>query len=99
MVLTRSTPCFLCQAAGYNISNKVVETIEEHIMDASYVPDQGNCDFSRYSNYRCVGGIIIKNREFLSRSTAHIHPDVVCSSCLQEPRISALVSYTLTRGI
>ena len=45
--------CVLCD-------NVVIEQCTEILLDPECVPDQGNCDFSEYTDYCIVGGYLLE---------------------------------------
>lgn len=89
--IVRNNPCILC-------GELVVECVEEHPCAYDAIPDQSNCDFSAYKNYRIIGGILLNKRRItpLRNSTVLDTNPVVCDACLTDTKINTLVSWVLS---
>ena len=86
ITLKREHGCLLCT------SGRVTEKVDEHLLDPACVPDQGNCDFSEYKNYRVIGGKIIAHPfDALRSHTVGFKYPAVCDGCLRGKKVSALV--------
>lgn len=85
LTLKRENTCFLCN------KGIVRESIIEHMIDSDCVPDQGNCDFSSYSDYTVSGGIVISKLVALRSHSTREKLTVICNSCLDEPKVKKMM--------
>lgn len=87
--LKRKNECMLC-------TKIVTETVEEHLADLGSIPDQSNCDFSEYMNYRISNGTLLlplRRGEGLTSSTTKLQLPVVCSTCVTGRKVRTLVNF------
>ncbi len=91
-ILKRRSKCVCC------LQREVTETVEEHLLDADCVPDQGNCDFSDYANYTIEGGVVLFPKPLIS-STTLTPMKVICNDCLEDTRIKRFYKQMQSAGI
>lgn|SRR3990167_1803062 len=89
LIRKRVSECILC-------TKLVTESIEQHIDADMEIPDQNNCDFSEYKNYKVIGGVVLLKKIPDIRGFGYDKPvPVVCRKCLTGRKVQALVDYIL----
>lgn len=89
---TRGYLCVIC------CKREIKQYRVEHPIDASEVPDQCNCDFSKYDGYHITGGRLFTERSELPwRSVRDSDPIAVfggiCTDCLKNEAAERLLSH------